>query len=93
MSTKDKEDHMICGDLSGIPKCCATFWINGWRYWSSKRRERYVGRIIPTVVNYVPCPKCVEKKEYVDITSIQNCEIVIPIKCPRRNLCWLWQRR
>ena len=88
---KDRKKHKVCGALSGIPKCCIDFWVNEWSAWSENQRTKHhIG--IPDSVFYVPCPKCIERKEYVNIRSIQDCEVVIPIKCPRRKSCVLWQR-
>ena len=62
----EKGDHIWCAIRSGIPLCCVKFWVGQFDYYPIQRARVYLDKL-PNWVQYVPCPKCIESKNFVDI--------------------------
>lgn len=76
---------ILCGKHSGFPDCCIKFFITKWTWlWGcepSKFRKAYSKRLKMSEAGYVPCPKCLKAKKFVDV---QPC----PKTCKLR--CFVW---
>lgn len=63
--------HWDYGRHSGIPDCCIAFWLDKWEYESP---NSYSAAVTASNYNYVPCPKCFEKKRKIHlIDCIYDC--------------------
>jgi len=58
--------HVFCAVRSGIPLCCIKFWMEEWEDFIGERRITHHINV-PKETQYVPCPKCIEKRHFVSI--------------------------
>lgn len=71
-------EDIACGFHSGFPPCCIKFFITKWVWWgnSKARKEHWkkIRRIRCSKVNYIPCPKCLRNKTFVELKKCpKNC--------------------
>ena len=91
MTRGERNEHRACGRVSGIPECCVRFWLsNYWQYMNDADKLVY-HTLIPDKVQYIPCPTCLAKREFVEILKVEDCDHVIPTLCPHLRTCKLWR--
>ncbi len=76
MKIDEVEWHIEFGRDSGIPDCCISFWIDefspsvGIDYKKEKMWVAFYRTCYPQNIFYIPCPKCVMNKTFIEI---KNC--------------------
>lgn len=60
--------HLAYGRHSGIPDCCIRFWLTEWET-EMTQRTTYARLVRRASRGYVPCPKCLINKSFVQVRS------------------------